>query len=68
MVVLENVGAHGGNGRDDGASSRMKVSVDLMADTVMARADLIDCIFEFVFDVLGIPHIELRIREDAYKT
>ena len=67
MMVLEKAGARGGDGRDDGASSRTKVSVDLTADIVMARADLIDRVFDFVFDVLGVAHIELRIREDAYE-
>ena len=50
------------------AFSSTKVTIDLPTDMVLSDASLIDQVFDYTFDVLGIPNVELRIREANLRT
>jgi hypothetical protein len=63
MMNLEHQEALVREVRDGWASSQGKVTVDLTVDMVMGQDDLLDRVFDFTFDVLGLRHVELRIRE-----
>lgn len=63
MMNLEHQEALERGVRDGWASSQPKVTVDLTVDMVMGQDDLVDQLFDFTFDVLGLRYVELRIRE-----
>jgi hypothetical protein len=63
MTILEHQKALVREARDGLASSHPKVTIDLTVEMVMGQDDVIDQVFDFVFDVLGITTVELRIRE-----
>ena len=63
MMILEHQEALVREARDGWASSQGKVTIDLTADMVIGQDDLVDQVFNFTFDVLGLRYVELRIRE-----
>jgi hypothetical protein len=60
----ERLAGAGDNGRSVG---RPKVTLDLTADQIIRYDNLIDRVFDFTFDVLGIGNVELRVREGVYR-
>jgi hypothetical protein len=45
-----------------GDCGQTKGTIDLPADLVTQQSDLIDRVFAFAFDVLGLQTVELRVR------
>jgi hypothetical protein len=63
MMSLTPLSMRISNEQEIRASHQPKVTVDLTADMVMGCDNLIDRVFDFTFDVLGIVNVELRIYE-----
>jgi hypothetical protein len=62
MMILNRNGTLEWNRSDGDTASSTSGSIDLPADLLMQQSDLIDRVFAFAFDVLGLVRIELRIR------
>jgi hypothetical protein len=65
MVILERTDISTGNVQNGVSAARPKITLDLTADMMLRYDTLIDRVFDFTFDVLGIGEIELRVRERA---
>ena len=65
MIIAEHLDTLAGNGSDSRALNWQKVTLDLPVEMVLGQDDLIDQVFVFALDILGIVNLELRIREDA---
>lgn len=62
MMILNRNGSLEWNPLGGDNASATSGSLDLPADLVAAQPDLLDRVFAFAFDVLGLVTIDLRIR------
>jgi hypothetical protein len=67
MTILDTLGERTRDGQDRYTFGRSKVTIDLPTDIVLQDDNLIDQVFDFTFDVLGVANVELRIREGAVR-
>jgi hypothetical protein len=65
MLTLERDGTLLNHGRDTSLRARIKETIDLPAFLVMYDGDLIDRLFDVVFERLDRCVIELRIYDTA---
>jgi len=62
MMILNRNGSLEWNPLGGDTTGSTRASIDLPADLVAAQPDLLDRVFAFAFDVLGLVTIDLRIR------
>ncbi len=62
MIILNCDGSLTTEGAPERAAKRVKDMIEVPGDLVAEQPDLIDRIFSFGFDVLGLQTIDLRIR------
>ena len=62
MMILNRNGSLEWNPLGGDSTGSTSGSIDLSADLVAAQPDLLDRVFAFAFDVLGLVTIDLRIR------
>ena len=62
MMILNRNGLLEWNPLGGDTAGSTRGSIDLPADLVAEQPDLLDRVFAFAFDVLGLVTIELRIR------
>jgi hypothetical protein len=63
MIMLSQSGSFTLNILDDLTTNGLKAMIDLPADLAGQPSDLLDKVFAFTFDVLGLQTVELRVRE-----
>jgi hypothetical protein len=61
MIVMEIDGSLIWNSLDDAACSSAAGALELPADLLALQSDLLDRVFMFAFDVLGLHRLDLRI-------
>ena len=62
MMILNRNGSLEWNPPEGGSAGSARASIDLPADLVAEQPDLLDRVFAFAFDVLGLVRVELRIQ------
>ena len=62
MIVLNRDGTLTAEGAPEHFIRRRKETIEVPADLIAQQSDLIDRIFAFAFDVLGLQSIDVRIR------
>jgi hypothetical protein len=62
MIILNYDGSLTREGTPERADRRVKDTIEVREDLVAQQPDLIDRIFTFAFDDLGLQSIVLRIR------
>jgi hypothetical protein len=62
MIILNRDGTLTTEGAPERAAGRVKETIEVPEDLVTQQPDLIDRIFAFAFDVLGLQTIDVRIR------
>ncbi len=62
MIILSRDGSLTTEGTPGRVARRVKDTIEVPEDLVAQQPDLIDRIFTFAFDVLGLQTIDLRIR------
>ena len=62
MIVLNRDGTLTAEGVPEHLVRRRKETIEVPEDLIAQQSDLIDRIFTFAFDVLGIQAIDIRIR------
>jgi hypothetical protein len=67
MLLLQNDGTVIWTGAPADNAYRTSGSIELPADLLDQQSDLIDRVFAFAFDVLGLRAVELRIRPRSHK-
>ena len=62
MIILHSDGTLTAEGAPEHVARRRKETIDVPEDLIAQQSDLIDRIFAFAFDVLGLQSIDVRIR------
>ena len=62
MIILDRNGSFARTPLAGCPADPTKDSIELPADLVAQQSDLLDRVFAFAFDVLGLVTVELRIR------
>ena len=62
MIILNRDGSLMTEGTPERAANHIKDTIEVPADLVTQQPDLIDRIFAFAFDELGLKTIDVRIR------
>lgn len=62
MIILSRDGSLTTEGAPERVARRVKDTIEVPEDLVAQQPDLMDRIFTFAFDVLGLQTIDLRIR------
>jgi hypothetical protein len=62
MIILNCDGSLTTEGAPERAARRVKDTIIVPEDLVVQQPDVIDRIFTFAFDVLGLQTIDVRIR------
>ena len=62
MIVLNRDGTLTAEGAPEHVVRRRKATIEVPEDLIAQQSDLIDRIFAFAFDVLGLQSIDVRIR------
>lgn len=62
MIILNRDGSLTTEGAPERAARWAKNTIEVLGDLIVQQPDLIDRIFTFAFDVLGLQTIDLRIR------
>ena len=62
MIILNCDGSLTTEGVPERVARRVKDTIEVPEDLVVQQPDLIDRIFTFAFDVLGLQTIDVRIR------
>ena len=65
MMILNRNGSLEWNPLGGDTASSIRGSITLPANLVAEQPDLLDRVFAFAFDVLGLVRIDLRIRASA---
>ena len=65
MMILNRNGSLEWTPLDGDTASSIRGSITLPADLVAEQPDLLDQVFAFAFDILGLVTIDLRIRASA---
>ncbi|HET9224942.1 MAG TPA: hypothetical protein VFO07_20685 [Roseiflexaceae bacterium] len=65
MIVMKIDGSLIWNSIDAARSTNATGAVELPADLIAERSDLLDDLFTLAFDVLGLRKLDLRIRPYA---
>ena len=66
MIILNCDGSLTTEGAPERAARWVKDTIEVPEDLVAQQPDLIDRIFTFAFDVLGLQSIDLRIRPVSF--
>jgi hypothetical protein len=64
MIVLSRDGTLTAEGALEQVDRRLKETIEVPEDLIAQQSDLIDRIFAFAFDVLGLQSIDVRIRPE----
>lgn len=62
MIILNRDGTLTAEGAPEYVARRGKETIEVPEDLIAQQSDLIDRIFAFAFDVLGLQTIDVRIR------
>jgi hypothetical protein len=65
MLQIQKDGRLSRTGSTEDNPGQSKETIELPVDLLAQQSDLIDRVFTFVFDTLGLQTIELRIRPPA---
>ena len=62
MIILKRDGSLTTDDAPEHAARRIEDTIEVSEDLIAQQPDLLDRIFSFAFDVLGLQTIDLRIR------
>jgi hypothetical protein len=62
MIIVNCDGTLTAEGAPEHVARRLKETIEVPEDLVAQQPDLIDRIFTFAFDVLGLQIVDVRIR------
>jgi hypothetical protein len=62
MIIVNFDGTLTAEGAPEHVARRLKETIEVPEDLVAQQPDLIDRIFAFAFDVLGLQIVDVRIR------